>query len=43
MAASDDLTGRRLESRARKIADERYEERQKLRETTDSIAQDSHT
>ena len=43
VAASDDLTGRRLESRARKIADERYEERQKLRETTDSIAQDSHT
>ncbi|MBM6590567.1 ABC transporter ATP-binding protein [Brevibacterium sp. RIT 803] len=43
VAASDDLTGRRLESRARKIADERYLERQKLRETTDSIAQDSHT
>lgn len=43
VAASDDLTGRRLESRARKIADERYEERQRLRETTDSIAQDSHT
>lgn len=43
VAASGDLTGRRLETRARKIADERYQERQKLRETTDSIAQDSHT
>lgn len=43
VAAADDLTGRRLESRARKIADERYEERQKLRETTDSITLDSHT
>lgn len=43
VAASDDLTGRRLETKARKIADERYQERQKLRETTDSIAQDSHT
>lgn len=41
--AADDLTGRRLESRARKIADERYQERQRIRETTDSIAQDSHT
>lgn len=43
VANSGDLTGRRLESRARKIADERYQERQKLRATTDSIAQDSHT
>lgn len=41
VAASGDLTGRRLESRAREIADERYLERQRLRETPDSIAQDS--
>src|SRR5699024_12769817 len=32
VAASGDLTGRRLASRARKIADQRYEDRQKKRQ-----------
>ena len=32
VAAADDFTGRRLASRARKIADERYEERQRMRQ-----------
>ena len=41
VAASGDLTGRRLESRARQIADERYEERQKLRQDADVSPQDS--
>lgn len=42
VAAADDFTGRRLASRARKIADERYEERQRLRqEETSPIHQDS--
>ncbi|MCF2570850.1 ABC transporter ATP-binding protein [Brevibacterium sp. UCMA 11754] len=42
VAAADDLTGRRLESRARQIADDRYEERQKLRQETDMAPQESH-
>lgn len=43
VAASDDFTGRRLASRARKIADERYEERQRMRqnESTHPFRQDS--
>src|SRR5699024_7586361 len=32
VAAADDFTGRRLASRTRKIADERYEERQRMRQ-----------
>lgn len=32
VAAADDFTGRRLASRARKMADERYEERQRMRQ-----------
>lgn len=32
VAAADDFTGRRLASRARKIADERYRERERLRQ-----------
>lgn len=32
VASADDFTGRRLASRARKIADERYEERERIRE-----------
>src|SRR5699024_8652149 len=32
VAAADDFTGRRLASRARKIADERYRERARLRQ-----------
>lgn len=32
VAAADDFTGRRLASRARKIADERYQERERLRQ-----------
>src|SRR5699024_1971950 len=43
IAASEDFTGRRLASRARKIADERYEERQRIRqqETQSSVQQHS--
>ncbi|WP_193101843.1 ABC transporter ATP-binding protein [Brevibacterium aurantiacum] len=42
VAAADDFTGRRLASRARKFADARYEERQRMREEEDSpIHQDS--
>ena len=41
VAASGDLTGRRLESRARQIADKRYKERQKLRQSDDVAPQDS--
>lgn len=36
VAAADDFTGRRLASRARKIAEERYEERQRLRQEDDA-------
>lgn len=32
VAAADDFTGRRLASRARKIADERYQERERIRQ-----------
>ncbi|WCE40638.1 ABC transporter ATP-binding protein [Brevibacterium sp. BDJS002] len=44
VAAADDFTGRRLASRARKIADERYEERQRLRQEdeTSAVHQDSN-
>src|SRR5699024_7451035 len=44
VAAADDFTGRRLASRARQIADERYEERQRLRQEDDSpvVHQDSN-
>ena len=38
VAAADDFTGRRLASRARKIADERYEERQRLRQEDEAPA-----
>ncbi|KAB1947898.1 ABC transporter ATP-binding protein [Brevibacterium linens] len=38
VAAADDFTGRRLASRARKIADERYEERQRLRQEDEATA-----
>ena len=38
VAAADDFTGRRLASRARKIANERYEERQRLRQEDDAPA-----
>ena len=43
VAAADDFTGRRLASRARKIADERYQERERLRqaENTASVHQDT--
>lgn len=43
VAASDDFTGRRLASRARKFADERYEERQRMRrvESAPPVQQDS--
>ncbi|AZT92202.1 ABC transporter ATP-binding protein [Brevibacterium aurantiacum] len=43
IAAADDFTRRRLASRARKIADERYEERQRLREENEAsvVHQDS--
>jgi ABC-type polysaccharide/polyol phosphate transport system ATPase subunit len=43
IAAADDFTGRRLASRARKIADERYQERERLRqaENTASVHQDT--
>lgn len=43
VAAADDFTGRRLASRARKIADERYEERQRMRqeESAPAFNQDS--
>ncbi|AZT96044.1 ABC transporter ATP-binding protein [Brevibacterium aurantiacum] len=36
VAAADDFTGRRLASRARKIADDRYEERQRMRQNVGS-------
>lgn len=44
VAAADDFTGRRLASRARKIADERYEERQRMRqeESSPTVHQDSN-
>ncbi|TGD08490.1 ABC transporter ATP-binding protein [Brevibacterium sp. S111] len=38
VAASDDFTGRRLASRARKIADERYEKRERIRQAESSSA-----
>lgn len=38
VAASDDFTGRRLASRARKIADERYEKRERIRQAEDPPA-----
>ncbi|WP_240372409.1 ABC transporter ATP-binding protein [Brevibacterium zhoupengii] len=41
VATSKDLTGRRLESRAQKIADERYEERERLRQAADVVRQDT--
>lgn len=43
IAAADDFTGRRLASRARKIADERYQERERLRqaENTAAVHQDT--
>lgn len=41
VAAADDFTGRRLASRARKIADDRYEERQRLRQEDSSPTQRS--
>lgn len=41
VAAAGDLTGRRLESRARQIADERYEERERLRQETEMAPQES--
>jgi ABC-type polysaccharide/polyol phosphate transport system ATPase subunit len=43
VAASDDFTGRRLASRARKIADERYQERERLRQedAAPALRQDS--
>ncbi|TSI13941.1 ABC transporter ATP-binding protein [Brevibacterium aurantiacum] len=43
VAASDDFTGRRLASRARKIADERYQERERIRqdEAPPTVHQDS--
>lgn len=43
IAAADDFTGRRLASRARKIADERYQERERLRqaENTGAVHQDT--
>ena len=40
VAAADDFTGRRLASRARKMADERYEERRRMRQ--DDIVQAEH-
>lgn len=40
VAASDDFTGRRLASRARKIADERYQERERFRQ--EQAAQNVH-
>lgn len=36
VAAADDFTGRRLASRARKIADERYEKRERIRQAESS-------
>lgn len=43
VAAADDFTGRRLASRARKIADERYQERERIRqeEAAQNLHQDS--
>ena len=41
VAAAGDLTGRRLESRAQKIADERYAERERLRQATEAVPQGS--
>ncbi|AZT99658.1 ABC transporter ATP-binding protein [Brevibacterium linens] len=38
VAAADDFTGRRLASRARKIADERYQERERLRQAENAAA-----
>lgn len=38
IAAADDFTGRRLASRARKIADERYQERERLRQVENAAA-----
>lgn len=38
IAAADDFTGRRLASRARKIADERYQERERLRRAENTAA-----
>lgn len=38
IAAADDFTGRRLASRARKIADERYQERERLRQAENIAA-----
>lgn len=37
VAAADDFTGRRLASRARKIAEERYQERQRLRQKSEAL------
>lgn len=39
VAASGDLTGRRLASRAQKFADQRYQDRQKRREADDPIVE----
>lgn len=38
VAAADDFTGRRLASRARKVADERYEERNHLRQEDGALS-----
>lgn len=41
IATASDLTGRRLEARAQKVADERYKERQRLRQEPDASHQES--
>lgn len=40
VGSMSDLTGRRLESRAQRVANERYDERQRLRQTTASPPRD---
>ena len=41
VATASDLTGRRLEARSQRIADERYKERQRLRQESDASTQES--
>lgn len=43
IAASDDLTGRRLASRAQEIADQRYQERMKRREALETTDEQAET